>query len=58
MFEEVLEHVDGMFDAILAGSLPEKIAKVTRKMHDEFGLQGFTREESVQFISAFLSKKG
>lgn len=58
MFKEMLEQVDGMFDAIIEGTLPEKIAKVTRKMYDEFTLQGFTREDSVKFITAILSKKG
>lgn len=58
MFEEMLTQVDSMFDLILTGSLPEKIAKVTRKLYLEFLAQGFTREESVQFITAILSKKG
>lgn len=58
MFEEMLKQVDAMFDAIIEGTLPEKIAKVTRMMYDEFNAQGFTRDESVKFISAILSKKG
>lgn len=58
MFEEMLNQVDGMFDVILTGSLPEKIAKVTRKLYLEFLAQGFSHNESVQFITAILSKKG
>jgi NADH:ubiquinone oxidoreductase subunit B-like Fe-S oxidoreductase len=57
MFKEVLGQVDVMFDVIIEGTLPEKIAKVSRKMYKEFMDHGFTREESIQFITAILGKK-
>jgi hypothetical protein len=57
MFKEVLGQVDVMFDVIIEGTLPEKIAKVSRKMYDAFRYEGFSDDQAIQFITAILGKK-
>jgi hypothetical protein len=57
MFKELLDQVDVLFDVIIEGSLPEKIAKVSRKTHNAFVDEGFTQDEATQFLIAILGKK-
>jgi|GEM_PF-4227005 DnaJ-class molecular chaperone len=57
MFEELLKQANGFFDAAIEGPLADNIAKFSRQQHEAFLRQGFTIDQSIQFVAAILGKK-